>query len=109
MHPHPTQRQGPRDDALDHICSGCVRQQTACCSPAGSHKHTHTQHICRSRETTLINHIFGGYVRQQTTCCGCGAESRRYYSFMDVVLDIPHGVAELEDALALHTQGECPG
>jgi hypothetical protein len=25
---------------------------------------------------------------------------------MDVVLDIPPGTAELEDALALHTQGE---
>lgn len=28
---------------------------------------------------------------------------------MDVVLDIPPGTNELEDALALHTQGECPG
>ncbi|KAI8475527.1 MAG: hypothetical protein J3K34DRAFT_517344 [Monoraphidium minutum] len=60
----------------------------------------------RSRETTLINHVYGGYVRQQITCCSCGAASRRFFGFMDVVLDIPPGTAELEDALALHTQEE---
>jgi ubiquitin C-terminal hydrolase len=65
------------------------------------------QFACRTQETTLINHVYGGYLRQQTECMSCGYTSRRFEHFMDVAIEIPSQVDDLDDALATYCAGTC--
>ena len=48
-------------------------------------------------------------MRQQTECMSCGYTSRRFEHFMDVAIEIPSQVDDLDDALATYCAGRVLG
>eukprot|EP00741_Cyanophora_paradoxa_P004565 tig00000808_g4433.t1 len=60
----------------------------------------------RVAETTAVGQMFGGRLRSQVHCLDCGHDSNTLDSFLDLSLELPREVQDLEAALRYFTRPE---